>query len=299
MRTVAITGASGLIATALRRRLEYKGVGVLRISRKPDTDDKSNIAWTPLDNEIDRNALEGIDALVHLAGENIASGRWTAEKKQRILKSRVESTRFIAETLSELQNPPKVFISASATGIYGDTGDTVADENTPPAQGFLADVCRQWEAAANAARDTGIRTVHPRFGMVLTPEGGALKKMLPMFRLGLGGPIGRGRQWVSWVSMRDAVEALLFLMQTPEISGPVNVVSPQSLRQKVFARSLGRALHRPAFLPAPPFVLRLLFGEMADQVLLAGCRIIPSRLQQCGFTFRDQDAETYLQERLR
>ncbi len=294
MNTVAITGASGLIATALRRRLEQDGTRVLRISRKPDLGDGNTIKWNPVAESIDRESLEGIDALFHLAGENIASGRWTADKKRRIVESRVQSTRFIAETLAALKQGPKVFVSASATGIYGDTGDTIADEETPAGQGFLADVCRQWEDAARPAVESGIRTVHPRFAMVLTPEGGALKQMLSIFRLGLGGPIGRGRQWISWVSMHDAVEAMMYLIKNPEISGPVNITSPHPARQKDFARSLGRALKRPAFLPAPPFALRLMFGQMAEELLLSSSRIRPSRLDESAYVFGDKDLESCL-----
>ena len=230
-------------------------------------------------------ALEGCAAAIHLSGANVAGQRWTESYRREMTSSRVETTRALAETLAGLNRKPEVLVVASAVGIYGDRGDEMLDENTETGRGFLADLCRTWEAAAEPAMQAEIRVVHARFGVVLG-RGGALGKMLPAFRLGLGGPLGSGRQWVSWISVDDAVAALLFAVKTQALAGAMNVTAPQPVTNAAFARALGRAVHRPAVLTAPAFALRLAFGQMADEALLASQRVVPSRLLGAGFQFR-------------
>ncbi|MFW6287040.1 MAG: TIGR01777 family oxidoreductase [Candidatus Sumerlaeota bacterium] len=295
MDTVAITGSSGLIGSALKKALHKEQIPTLSLVRDAERVDPHSTLWKPLEKEIDTAALEGLEAVVHLAGENIAKGRWTEKKKKRIHRSRVPATHFLATMLAGLDRKPDVFITASAVGYYGDTGDKRIDESQPPGETFLARVCDEWEAATRPAVDAGIRTVHLRLGMVLSPEGGALKAMLPIFRLGLGGPVGGGRQWVSWVALADATRAIRHIIRTPSISGPVNIASPEPVRQKDFAKALGRTLHRPTILPAPAFAVRLMLGEMADELLLSSVRLLPSRLQNHHFAFRFQTLENYLQ----
>jgi uncharacterized protein (TIGR01777 family) len=231
-------------------------------------------------------ALTGVQAAVHLAGESIAGARWSADTKRRIRDSRVLGTRLLAESLARLSPRPRVLVSASAVGIYGDRGDELLDEGSPTGSGFLAEVGKEWEAATAPAADAGIRVVHLRFGIVLAREGGALPRMVRPFRLGAGGPIGNGRQWMSWIALADAVGAVLEVLGNQGASGPVNAVAPQPLRNADFAAGLGAALHRPALIPAPAFALRLLFGEMADAALLASQRVKPARLGALGFRFR-------------
>lgn len=280
--SVAISGASGLIGSALAAFLATGGHRVLRLVRRaPAAPDE--VAWDPAAGTVDRTALEGVDAIVHLAGESLAAGRWTAARRRRILASRVDSTRLLATAAAALERPPRALVSASAVGFYGDTGERVADEDSPAGAGFLAEVCAAWEAAADPARIAGIRVVHPRFGVVLASAGGALAKLVPVFRVGAGGPVGTGRQWMSWASLDDALGALLFLIARETLAGPVNVVAPEPVRNREFARTLGRVLGRPALVPVPAAALRLAYGEMAQQTLLASSRVIPARLAAAGF----------------
>ena len=266
---VAITGASGLIGTQLAAFLTSGGHEVVRVAR----------------GRISHESLEGLDAVVHLAGENIAGGRWTRERKAEILASRVNGTKRLAEALSVLREPPGVFLSASAVGYYGDTGEAVVDEAAPSGSGFLGSVAEAWERATAPASNAGIRTVTMRFGVILTSRGGALAKMLLPFKLGAGGPIGDGRQGFSWIALDDAIYAIHHLIRREEIGGPVNVVAPEPLPQREFARALGRALHRPAVLPLPAPVVKTLFGQLGEEVLLGGQFVVPHALRRSGFTW--------------
>ena len=291
---ILVTGASGLIGPALVGKLSDAGHEVTRLVRSAPNPERREIPWDPAAARLDAASVEGFDAVVHLAGESIGQGRWTAAKKERILTSRVQGTRLLAETLARLTRPPAVLVSASAIGYYGDRGEEELDEQRPPGSGFLPDVCRQWEAAAEPAGEAGIRVVHPRIGLVLSASGGALAKMLPVFRWGLGGPLGTGRQYVSWITLEDLVRAMDYLIATDSLSGPVNAVAPNPVTNRQFTRALGRALRRPARLPAPAFALRAMLGQMADALLLASTRVRPRRLVDSGFSFGDPQLEEAL-----
>jgi hypothetical protein len=243
--------------------------------------------------------LEGFDGVVHLAGESIAAGRWTEKKKRRIRDSRVRGTRLLAESLAGLQNPPRVFVGASAMGYYGDRGEEVLREESAPGTLFLSAVCREWESAAQPLSARGVRVVHARFGLVLGSSGGALAKMLPPFRLGLGGVLGRGDQYMSWISLDDAVGALLHALSTESLSGPVNAASPAPVTNREFTKTLGRVLGRPTIFPLPAWAARLIFGQMAEELLLASARLEPAKLLKTGFTFRHPDLETALRHVLK
>lgn len=242
----------------------------------------------------DAAQAEGFDAVVHLAGENIAAGRWTAARKREIYDSRVVGTRVLAEGLSLLQRPPKVLIAASAVGFYGHSGEAECSEGSPRGDGFLADLCADWEATCAAAGGRGIRVVRLRIGLVLSPEGGALARMLPVFRLGLGGRIGDGRQWVSWISIRDLVRVLVLSLTDAGLAGPVNAVSPQPVRNAELTAALARVLRRPAMIPVPALALRALLGELADALLLASTRAVPRVLLDRGFRFEHPEIEAAL-----
>ena len=293
MRTVAVTGASGLIGTALTAALEKRGDRVLPIGRRPPA---GGVAWDLAARRIDEAALEGVDVVVHLAGERI-DGRWTATKKRKILDSRVEGTEVLAEALAGLGRPPAVVVSASAVGFYGDRGDEELAEDSPPGTGFLAEVCERWEAAAAPIASPDTRLVLARTGIVCTPDGGALGRMLALTRLGLGGRLGNGRQWWPWITLEDEVRALLHLLDTP-IVGPVNLVAPGICRNAEFVRTLARTLRRPAVLPAPALALRAALGEMANGLLLASARVQPVGLEDSGFTFRSPDLTSAIAELL-
>jgi uncharacterized protein (TIGR01777 family) len=258
------------------------------------------IGWDPEAGLLDPGDLQGIDAIIHLAGENIAT-RWTEARKTRILASRVRGTRLLSEIASRMAQPPRVMISASAVGIYGNRGDEFLTEESQlgGAHDFLVSTGQQWEAAADAARAAGIRLVHPRLGLVLSRRGGALGRMLLPFRLGLGGRLGPGSQWMSWISINDVVSALIFLMAKEEAVGPVNVTSPEPVRNREFTRTLGRVLSRPTVLPVPSSGLRLVFGEMAEAALLASTRVMPERLLGLGFRFQHPTLEPALRDVLR
>ena len=285
---IRVTGSSGLIGGALVKALRAEGDHVLRLVRGVSTTDDS-ASWNPQQGGIDAEKLEGLDAVVHLAGENIVAGPWTPEMKRRILDSRTQGTALLAETLARLERRPQVFVSASAVGYYGNSGAAVVDEQTAPGSTFLAEVCVAWEAAAEAAREAGIRVVHPRFGMVLSATGGALGRMLPVFRAGLGGRLGDGKAWLSWITLSDAVSALTACLQEGGPSGAVNMVSPNPVTNAEFTQALARELHRPAVLPVPAFAVRALFGQMGQELLLAGVRAKPARLEQWGFRFANPE----------
>lgn len=242
----------------------------------------------------DLSRLNGVDAVVHLAGENIASGRWTKAKKERIRDSRVNGTRNLCESLSLLPEPPRVLVCASAIGYYGDRGEIALTEADQPGRGFLPEVCTAWERATKPATDEGIRVVNLRIGIVLTPEGGALQQMLLPFQLGLGGKVGNGRQYWSWISLPDLVRAIQFAIETESLSGAVNAVAPNPVTNEVFTQKLGRVLRRPTLVPLPAFAARLVLGEMADDLLLSSIRVVPQKLQNAGFEFEHPELERAL-----
>jgi hypothetical protein len=291
---IAVTGASGLLGRTLVPFLTTGGHRVVTVSRRARGPDQ--IGWNPDGGNLDPSALEGLDAAVHLAGEPIGV-RWTAARKRRIRESRTRGTRLLAETLARLPRPPRVLVSASAVGIYGNRGDTMLTEDTPPDEArpdFLVEVAREWEAATEPARSAGIRVVHLRFGIVLSPAGGALGRMLPPFRLGLGGPLGSGQQWVSWIAIDDAVGAVHHSVMAESLAGPVNATAPEPVTGRALARTLGRVLGRPALLAAPGPALRLAFGEMAQAALLGSQRVLPTRLLASGYRFRYPSLEPAL-----
>jgi uncharacterized protein (TIGR01777 family) len=294
---VAVTGASGLIGSALVASLAARGDQVLRLVRR-EAAAPDELGWDPAAGAIDPAALEGVDAAVHLAGENIAAARWTEARKRRLRDSRVGPTRLLAEALASLKRKPKLLVSASAIGYYGERGSTWLDETAPPADDFLGRLSVEWEAAAAPAVQAGIRVVHPRTGIVLSPRGGALAKMLLPFRLGLGGVVGSGEQYFSWIALDDAVGAILHVLEHRELAGGVNVVAPAPVTNAEFTRTLGRVLGRPTPLPVPAIGLRLALGEMADAVL-ASTRVRPGRLLATGYAFRFPELEAALQHVLR
>jgi uncharacterized protein (TIGR01777 family) len=281
---IAITGASGLIGRQLAAFLTTGGHEVLRFARGRTAKD-GEIAWNPASGRIDHEALEGLDAVVHLAGENIAGGRWTEERKAEILASRIKGTALLVEAFAVLRDPPKAFLCASAVGYYGDRGDERVDEEATPGAGFLAKVARAWEGATEPAEAAGIRTVRMRFGVILTSRGGALAKMLLPFKLGLGGPIGEGRQGFTWIGLDDAIYAIHHIIRNDALRGPVNVVAPEPLPQREFARTLGRVLHRPTVIPLPEAAVSALFGQMGEEALLGGPFVLPTALRRSGFTW--------------
>lgn len=295
---VVVSGATGLIGTRLVVYLQEHGYQVSRLVRRLAAAGSTDIFWNPARGEIDALKLEGAEALVHLAGENIGAGRWTAERKRLILNSRVDSTALLSRTLAALREKPKALISASAVGFYGDRKEESLTETSPPGEGFLAEVCQAWEAATEPAAAVGIRVVNPRFGMVLAGEGGALSAMLPAFRFGLGGPMGDGRQWMSWISLSDLVRILCFLIETPTLSGPVNAVSPGPVTNAEFTRTLGKVLRRPTIFRLPALVIRTLFGEMGQALFLEGARVIPAKLLAAGFQFNFPELESALRHEL-
>jgi uncharacterized protein (TIGR01777 family) len=284
---ILLSGASGMLGGALRKVFATRGLPVLQLVRRPPAcsdEIRWNPAGSPVIEESDEK-LGGLAAAVHLSGASVAAHRWTSAYKREMTLSRVVSTHELATLLAGLKNPPQVLLVASATGIYGDRGDEVLDESSAPGSGFLADVCQEWEAAAEPARAAGIRVVHLRFGVVLGPGPGALAKMAPVFRLGLGGRMGSGRQWMSWISLADAVRAMLFVLDTPGLAGPVNLTAPKPVTNMEFTRAMGVVMRRPEVLPVPAFALRLALGEMADEALLASARVMPARLMAAGFQF--------------
>jgi uncharacterized protein len=295
---VLVTGASGFIGSALVPTLTAGGHTVTRLVRSTPRPGQAEIPWNPAARSIGTPALEGLDAVVHLAGDNIASGRWTTAKKARIRNSRVQGTTVLCEALTQLVKPPKVLLCASAIGYYGDRGETTLREESPPGTGFLAEVCQVWEAATTPAVQRGIRVVRLRFGMVLSPAGGALAKMLTPFRLGLGGVVGTGKQYMSWIALDDVLGAIHHALSTEALQGPVNVVAPQAVTNREFTTTLGKVLRRPTRLPLPAFAARLLFGEMADALLLASTRVAPVRLVAAGYTFRYPELEAALRHLL-
>lgn len=282
---IAITGATGLIGTALGRALRADGHEVVPVVRRPVPDGERAVQWDPAAGTIDAAALEGVDAVVHLAGAGIGDHRWNESYRREILDSRVRGTELLAGALAGLDRRPSVLVSGSAIGFYGDTGDRTVDEGSPAGDGFLADVCVLWEGATAPAAEAGIRVAMLRTGIVLDRSGGALRKMLPLFRLGAGGRMGSGRQWWSWISIDDEVAAIRWLIER-DVSGPVNAVAPTPVTNRDFTTALARTLHRPAILPVPAFGPRLLLGhELADALLFTSQRVAPRVLTDSGFVF--------------
>ncbi len=296
--TIAITGASGLIGRPLVARLRADGHTVIRLVRRQENLRDDEIHWNPMTTEIDFSSLDGVDAVINLAGEPIASGRWTDERKKLIMDSRVQGTALLAAVMNRSQRRPSVFVSPSAIGFYGDRGDEELTEFSMPGKGFLADVCIAWEQAVKAATDVGVRVVHPRIGVVLSRKGGALREMLPPFKLGLGGRLGSGQQWWSWIALDDMVQVLIECVTNEQLRGPVNAVAPNPVRNVDFTKTLGRVISRPTIFPVPPFALRILLGEMADALLLASIRVLPMQLQEAGFTFEHTELEAALRAEL-
>lgn len=281
---ILVTGASGLVGSALVPLLTGDGHEVVRLVRSAPG--AGEVPWDPDAGTLGAEALEGFDGVVHLAGESIASGRWNTGKKRRIRESRVRGTRLLSETLAGCERPPRVLVSASAVGFYGDRGEEELTEGSPAGTGFLSEVCREWEAATEAAEEKGVRVVHARLGMVLSRRGGALAKMLTPFSLGVGGILGNGRQYMSWVTLDDAAAALGHLLAVDTVTGPVNVVAPAPVTNREFTATLGRVLRRPAVFPVPGPMARLAFGEMAEALLLASARVKPEKLLDSGYAFR-------------
>ena len=290
-----MTGSSGFVGKGLVPYLERREHEVIRLVRSQDNLGDGAVLWNPRKAEIDQGALEGLDAVIHLAGDNLAAGRWTAEKRERIRQSRVVGTEVLAQVLSTLESPPRVFVCASAVGFYGDRGDAILTEDSSAGTGFLAEVCRAWERASRRAEDAGIRVVNVRFGMLLGAGGGALQAMLTPFKLGAGGRIGDGEQYMSWITLEDAMGAIHHALMNDDMSGPVNVVAPNPVQNAMFTKTLGRVLHRPTILPLPAFVARTVLGEMADELLLASQRVHPVKLQASGYQWMHPDLEGALQ----
>jgi uncharacterized protein (TIGR01777 family) len=291
---ILVSGSRGLIGSALVEALVGGGHQVTRLTRGTPGVGGGEVRWDPYGHRLDPATMEGFDAVVHLAGENI-EGRWTEDKKRRIYDSRVRGTELLCRILSQLSARPRVLVSASAVGYYGSRGDDVLDEGSTPGLGFLPQVCRDWEAATQPASEAGIRVVMPRIGMVLSRTGGALHRMLPVFRLGLGGPLGSGRQYMSWITLDDLVGAMIFALGNESLSGPVNAVAPRPVTNWEFTTALARAMHRFALLPMPSFVLRAALGPMADELLLSSARVLPRRLLDAGFQFQDAEMDGALE----
>lgn len=288
-RRVAIAGTRGLIGSALRAQLQSEGHSVVGIGRSS----ASEIRWDPARGELAADALDGVDAVINLAGAPIDQ-RWTDDARREIRESRVRSTDLLARTLARMPVRPAVLVNMSATGIYGDRGDETLDERSAEGGGFLADVVRAWEAAAEPARDAGMRVVHPRTGPVLHPSGGMLKRLLPIFRLGAGGPISGGRQWISWIARPDAVRGIAWLAFESTLGGPVNLTAPEPARNQDFTRILARVLRRPAVAPVPALAVKLLYGQMGEETVVGGQRVLPARLLGAGFAFRLPNLEAAL-----
>ena len=291
---IAVTGASGLIGTALVNFLTSKDHTVHKIARSKSQESGAEIDWLPENGGWDTAFSDGLDAIVHLAGENIASDRWSEKKKEKIRNSRIMGTRRLCEKILKLDKPPGVFVCASAIGFYGDRGNEILTEESSIGDCFLSEVCEKWEEEAAVAARANIRVVNLRFAMVLSSEGGALPKMLSAFKKGVGGRLGSGKQYVSWVVIDDVISAIHHVLTDDSLSGPVNVSSPQPITNKVFTKTFGKIIKRPTFIPMPAFAARLAFGEMADELLLASTRVEPAKLVNSGFKFKYPDIDEAL-----
>jgi uncharacterized protein len=293
---VAITGASGLIGSALVPHLRNRGDEVLRLVRRPATA-PDEVTWDPVAGTVDLGALEGIDGVVHLAGAGVGDHRWTDAYKKTILDSRVDGTHTIVKAMTELSSRPATLVAGSAIGWYGDTGDRAVDESAPAGSGFLADVVRAWEAAADPAREAGIRVTHARTGLVVAKQGGAWAKLFPIFKLGLGGKLGSGRQYWSWISLRDEIDALTYLLDNPAMSGPVNLTGPHPATNAEVTKAMGAVLGRPTVFAVPSFALKTVLGEFSTEIL-SSARVIPEVLESSGFTWQDVTVESAIRAAL-
>lgn len=291
---ILICGASGLIGKALTKTLEAKGFELLLAGRKAPQDERQT-KWTIEDGFAEPERLEGLDAVIHLAGESVSALRWTDEKKASIRSSRVDGTRSVVDALAKLKSRPKVLISGSAVGFYGDRDDEILTESSTAGDNFLAQTCREWEAESRRAEDAGIRTVLLRTGIVLSKDGGALATMLLPFKMGVGGVIGDGKQWMSWISLDDEIRAIEFVLEHEEVRGAVNLVSPNPVTNQEFTAALGEVLYRPTFIPLPEFAVSMLLGEMGDELLLSSTRVVPARLEQLGFEWQFPDLKPALE----
>lgn len=298
MSKVIVSGASGLVGSELLPLLQDGGYEVSRLVREDSAVDGGDVFWDPAGGELDAAALDGAEAVVHLAGENIAAGRWNNARKKRIRESRVDGTKLVCARLAEMPTPPKVLICASAIGYYGHRGDETLTEESPVGEGFLPDVCREWEESTEAATSAGIRVIRLRIGIVLSPRGGALRKMLVPFKMGAGGKVGDGRQYMSWISLDDLAAAIVHCIKDESISGAVNAVSPEPVTNKVFTKTLGKVLRRPTMFPLPAFAAKIIFGEMAEAMLLCSSRVVPEVLAESGFEFAHPGLESALRHQL-
>jgi uncharacterized protein len=296
---ILVSGSTGLVGKALVSSLTRAGHQVTRLVRSQPGPGEKDIQWDPAVGSLDSSRLEGLDGVVHLAGESIAQGRWTAEKKARIRNSRVKGTQLLADALAQRVQQPKTLICASAIGYYGNRGAEILREESSPGSGFLPDVCREWEAATKPAANSGIRVVNLRTGLVLSSAGGALPKMLPPFKLGIGGKLGTGQQYMSWISIDDLVGIIQHALEKSSLSGPVNAVSPHPVTNLEFTKTLGRVLARPTIFPVPAFAVRSMFGQMGEDLLLASARVEPARLAGSGYIFRYPELEGALRHVLR
>ena len=281
---ILLSGASGLIGSALQIHLRAQGHTVYRLVRNPPRS-TLEIFWNPETGLLDATSIEGMNACIHLSGENVGDGRWTKEKKKRLRDSRILSTHTLVKKILSLKNPPSHFLVASAIGFYGDRPGEILNEESAAGQGFLPALCQEWEQTSTPLISQGIRVVYLRFGIILSSKGGALAKMLTPFKMGLGGMIGNGKQFLSWIALEDAVRAIDFLLHHPSLQGPINLATPQAVTNKEFTESLGKCLHRPTWLSVPAFATKLAFGEMAEGLLLASTQVVPEKLEQAGFNF--------------
>lgn len=293
---IAVTGASGLIGSALVPALRSRGDEVLRLVRRPAVA-PDEVTWDPTAGTVDLDALAGIDAVVHLAGAGVGDRRWTDAYKQTILDSRVDGTHTIVRAMTQLDPKPRTLVAGSAIGWYGETGDRAVDETAPAGTGFLADVVRAWEAAADPAREAGIRVTHARTGLVVSGAGGAWARLFPIFKLGLGGKLGSGRQYWSWISLRDEVSALMYLLDNESLSGPVNLTGPAPATNSEVTEAMGRVLHRPTLFSVPAFALKTVLGEFSIEVL-GSARVVPAVLEDAGFTWQDATVESAIRAAL-
>lgn len=298
IETIAVSGATGLVGEALTSLLHSADKSVIAISRRDVGAYQDSIRWDPDSGLTNPGRLESVDAVVHLAGQNIAAGRWTSKMKSQIRSSRVQGTRSLVQSIAAVEKRPKVLVCASAIGFYGNRGATELDESAEAGHDFLAEVCSEWEAEANAAKDLGLRVVNLRIGVVLSPKGGALAKMLRPFKLGLGGIVGPGTQYWSWIGLHDLARAISFCVNNESLEGPVNAVSPEPLTNREFTKDVGKVLRRPTIFPLPSFVAKIVLGEMAEALLLSSTRVVPKKLQAGGFEFDHPDLESCLRHEL-
>ena len=298
MAKIIVSGATGLVGSELLPLLQAGDYGVSRLVREYSAVDGGDVFWDPAAGELDTAALEGVEAVVHLAGENIAAGRWNNARKKRIRESRVDGTRLLCAKLAEMPTPPGVLICASAIGYNGERGDEELAEEAGAGEGFLPDVCREWEESTEAAVSAGIRVIRLRIGIVLSARGGALRKMLTPFKMGVGGKVGNGHQYMSWISLDDLAAAIVHCIENESIRGAVNAVSPEPVTNKVFTKTLGKVLRRPTMFPLPVFAAKLAFGEMAEALLLCSSRVVPKALADSGFEFTHPELESALRHLL-